>query len=59
MQSDQFDSDARERAPEELRARALQCQRLAAGIGDQRTANSLKELASEYEEKARLAESAR
>ncbi len=39
-----------------LRARAVQCRRLAAGIGDQRTANTLKEMATEYEERMRQAE---
>jgi PAS domain S-box-containing protein len=42
-----------------LRARAVQCRRLAAGIGDQRTANTLKEMATEYEEQALQAEGLR
>jgi PAS domain-containing protein len=40
----------------DLRARAVQCRRLAAGITDQRTVDALKEMASEYEQQLRLVE---
>jgi PAS domain-containing protein len=39
-----------------LRARAMQCRRLAAGIGDQRTADTLKQMATEFDDQARQAE---
>jgi hypothetical protein len=56
MHCDRLAQAARERELTELHARALQCRRLAAGIGDQRTADTLKTMASEYEEQARQAE---
>jgi hypothetical protein len=56
MHSDQPAEKAQEPALTELHARALQCRRLAAAIGDQRTADTLKAMAKEYEEQARRAE---
>jgi hypothetical protein len=56
MHSDQPAEEAQEHALTELHARALQCRRLAASIGDQRTADTLKQMAKEYEEQARQAE---
>jgi DNA-binding transcriptional regulator LsrR (DeoR family) len=40
----------------DLRARAAQCRRLAAGIGDRHTVATLTEMAGEYEEQARQLE---
>jgi len=40
----------------DLHERAMQCRRLAAGIGDQRTVDTLKQMASEYEAQARDAQ---
>ena len=56
MHNNQPAEEAQERALSELHARALQCRRLAAAIGDQRTADTLKALAKEYEEQARQAD---
>ena len=56
MHSDQRTEAAEERDLSELHERAMQCRRLAAGIGDQRTADTLKQMASEYEERARRSE---
>jgi hypothetical protein len=57
MHSEQQTGVAEDRNVSDLHARAVQCRRLAAGIGDERTANTLKQMASEYEEQARQAES--
>lgn len=55
MHNDQPAEEAQEPALTNLHARALQCRRLAAAIGDQRTADTLKALAKEYEDQARQA----
>jgi hypothetical protein len=39
-----------------VRARAAQCRRLVASVGDQRTATTLRAMAEEYEEEARQME---
>jgi hypothetical protein len=56
MHSEQRGETADDRDFSALHERAMQCRRLAAGIGDQRTADTLKQMASEYEEQARQAE---